>query len=438
MQKTISSVLTLFAVVAPIAAQKLTYPQRQAVDRTSYHQREATKKLTAFEKEYPAQMKQLEGMLIPPSNLKTWLSKLDDIEQRCQNIETDLAKSGAPVSNAKVKPLLEFVKDTRPKLETYRADIAPRLAKMSRLANPATYPNLQADFDRIQELQSIYSFKSFFAHPEKSAELAQEFPAVKSWCSEKFKEYKPIMTLTGGKNSKLYKRYSWTAKTFQEFSKNAAKFVKQAEVDIPNSLQQAEKMAQRAAKEKKPGYFTGGVRQKMDFAQRQLTVVAGFLPENDKRRKGLSQRFTTTKSTLAKLEKSLETEITAANRAPLDVYKGDDKNKLHSEITAAWKKKWPKDEVLELRFHQEDFTRTVKWVWSKGQKAWQKVDRSVLAATVIVKTSADVATTYPAFINVDNLSASRNVGCHTKGTGFVQRQMLVKNLHASPASPAGR
>ncbi len=438
MHRSILSVATLFAMVAPVATQQLSYPQRQAVDRTSYHHRDAKKKLAAVEQDYPAQMKKLAGKLITPSYLKSWIAKLDDIEQRCNNIQADLTKSGAPADHPKVRPLVAFVKETRPKLAKFRADIAPRLAEMSRLADPANYPNLKADFERIHELKGIYSLKNFLAHPEKSAEIAREFPAVKRWCSKKFKEYKPIMILTGGKASKIYKRYDWTAKAIGEFSRNATEFVKTAETEIPKILQRAEKMARQAAKQKEPGYFTGGVRQMMEQAQRQLTVVEGFLGEDDKRRKSLAQRLSATKSTIAKLEKSLEKEITAANRAPQDVYGGDDKNKLRTEILTAWKKKWPDDEVLGLRFHQGEFTRTVKWVWSKGNKAWQKVDRSVLATTVIVKTSPEVAITYPAFVNVDNLSASRNVGCHTKGSGFVQRTMLVKNLHALPASPAGR
>ena len=71
-------------------------------------------------------------------------------------------------------------------------------------------------------------------------------------------------------------------------------------------------------------------------------------------------------------------------------------------------------EVLGIRFHMEQFDRNTKWTWHGADSSWNKSDMSVLCVTVIVKTSDEIATMYPAYVNLDHLSDKTTYGVDVK------------------------
>ncbi len=110
---------------------------------------------------------------------------------------------------------------------------------------------------------------------------------------------------------------------------------------------------------------------------------------------------------------------------PPDIYKGADKEKFRSMISDAWKKKYPQDKVLGIRFHSDH------WVRNSNYKAdavsIYKSDTSVLPVSVVVQRDASVATIFPAYINKNNLSGEISVGVNTKKKSYVVKEMLLKN-----------
>jgi hypothetical protein len=115
---------------------------------------------------------------------------------------------------------------------------------------------------------------------------------------------------------------------------------------------------------------------------------------------------------------------------PADVYEGADREKLRTEILAEWKKTWPDDEVLAVRFPMEKAIRTKEKTWREADQTWVFTDTSVLRVSVIVKRTAKVASIYPAYVNTDHLSETVNYGVSTKTGGFVVQEMLVANVAA--------
>lgn len=422
--------LALILGIGLAGAQELANAQKQAVDRQERNQKEAAKKLKDMLDGYAKDMAVLSGpdVLIRPGFFKGYMVKGDEVVSKCDAIQSDLDKSKCPADHPRVKALTDWIAETRATVDKLKAEMQPKLAEMEKLADPKNYPNLDADFEQMATLTNAYGIKSFKSHPDKVAELAKEFPQVVTWAKEKFKEYRPILVLTGGKESPLYKRYDALSGAIKGFQEEAGKFFEQAAKDVPGLLKKAEEMATKAAADKKPAFFTGGVRQQFDQAEEYLKVCRGLAPADHPGLVAMETAFTDTRKRVDEAAASLKEEIVASTMPPTEKYKGADKEDLRGQILAAWKEAWPDDEVLTIKFHMENFDRRQKAIWDAGSKAWNFDDRSVLCVTVIVKTSDTIATTHPAYVNVDHISNATTFGVQTKGSAYVSEEMLVANV----------
>ncbi len=114
-----------------------------------------------------------------------------------------------------------------------------------------------------------------------------------------------------------------------------------------------------------------------------------------------------------------------SQQTPPDIYAGADKEKFRSMISSAWKKKYPQDKVLGIRFHSDH------WVRNSNYKAdavsIYKSDTSVLPVSVVVQRDDKIATIFPAYINKNNLSGAISAGVNTKKKGYVVKEMLLSN-----------
>jgi hypothetical protein len=222
-------------------------------------------------------------------------------------------------------------------------------------------------------------------------------------------------------------KFEKTKKALVSFREKTKKFVEEAPGSISAQLKAAEQSAERAKAEKKILGFEQAQRQ-IETAKKDLGVLAALTGKDDERVKKLSEEYEATARKVEEHKAGLREEIIAATTAPVEAYEGEDKEKLREMILAEWKKLYPADKVLTVRLSVKDWERTVKLQWDEGSKAWEKIDKAFLPAAVIVQTSETVATIYPAYVNRDNMKGTMNVGAETKGKGYVQREMLVKNF----------
>jgi len=143
---------------------------------------------------------------------------------------------------------------------------------------------------------------------------------------------------------------------------------------------------------------------------------------------GITQKYEASKKYVNEVCAEIRQGLLADTNAPQDLYKGSDKGKFREMIISEWKKAYPNDEILAVRFHKANFERTKTKRWNGAIKQWQYNDVSALAVSVIVKDDERVASIFMAFINKDNQDGSLNVGVNTKYGEYIVREMLIKNL----------
>ncbi len=427
-------VLTIFVagllLASVSAAQELDRNQAQACDRQERNQKEADKKLKDLEAAFGKEWETVKApeFLAPPGWFKGYYAKGDEILAKCDGIRADLEKSKCPAENARVKALTDWCESAKAAVAKIKDDTAAKLAEMEKLSDVKNYPDLDADWKQMETVAKAYGFKGFKTNPDKVAELAKEFPRATKWGSEKFKQYRPLIVLTGGEKSPLYKKYEAMAKSIKGFQAEATEFFKEAQAQVPELLKKAEEMAEKAAAEKKPAFFTGGVKQQLDGAESYLKPCRALVPADDERLKAMEGAWAASKKKIDAQGAMLKEQIIAETRPPAEKYSGGDKEDIRKKITEEWKAAWPQDEVLMVRLHMANFDRRETATWDDGSNSWSFSDRSVLCVTVIVKTSDKVATSYPAYVNVDNLAKATTYGVKTKGGAYVNEEMLVENV----------
>ena len=422
-------VIPMALVCLAFSESKLSYNQRQAVERQTRNLQEAQQKLDKLLTSYESETANLDGMIIPPSFYKGYLDQATLVETKCSSIESDLRKNDCPDGHPDVDALLDWVVEGRSRVDSFRAEVSPKLAEAEKLADPKNYPDLDADFERIEEIADTYRVNDLrWVDPDALETMVREFPNVTTFFSESYARYKPLIVVSGGKNSPLYKRYKWAAQPINEFTGKAQEFYTQAQTDYVAHLAAASDWADRAQREKKPLFFTGGVRQEMENAEQLVKLCCALLPEDDERRGEMWGEVDDVKARIARAEAELGELVLAAARVPGEKYDGSDKEQLRRRILEAWKKKWPADEVLATSFHMKEFDRSVEWRWQAAESSWYKSDHSVLAVTVVVKTDGRIATTYPAYVNVDHVDGTSDIGVNTKTGEYVHRQVLLENL----------
>ena len=111
--------------------------------------------------------------------------------------------------------------------------------------------------------------------------------------------------------------------------------------------------------------------------------------------------------------------------APADIYMGEDKEQFRSMNLSAWKKRYPNDKILGVRFPVDHWIRNSNY--KANATSIYKTDTSVLPARVVVQTDNSYATIFPAYINKNNLNGQITVGVDTKKRQYVIKRMLLKN-----------
>lgn len=147
--------------------------------------------------------------------------------------------------------------------------------------------------------------------------------------------------------------------------------------------------------------------------------------ENAKRQQMLKDRQA--KRELAKAFKISNLKNIATESMPADVYEGSDKAKLKELVLNAWKNEYPKDDIMGVRFIAKDWKSNENVHYSAAEKNFYVNDKAALVVSVIIKTSPEVATIFPAYINKDNKTGAMNAGVQTKTNEYVVKQMMVVN-----------
>ena len=169
-------------------------------------------------------------------------------------------------------------------------------------------------------------------------------------------------------------------------------------------LDQTAAMVKTAVAEKRHLYFTGGIPQQVEQAERTLRIfqaldAAGAQPFADD--------LASLEEDIVDAQRALRESIIQGNQPPTPNYAGSDVEDLRAIAREAWVERHPDDRILGIVFNTPGWTRVTRWQWSEGYKAWEKVDYSKIQPKIIIEHDARLATVYPIDIYKDHMKQDR-------------------------------
>ncbi|MEO0482545.1 MAG: hypothetical protein AAF138_02895 [Planctomycetota bacterium] len=287
------------------------------------------------------------------------------------------------------------------RMSGHASKLRPLSQYMAQLINPASYPTMQADLERMRDFARMYSDGMGFAQSPEAAIAAMEVgDQMMTELQTYAQTYLPLMQQATDEGQRLEAVGNGLLSKYGEFMAEAEQQKTALPEGIRADMAEADQYANEAVAEQKPGFFNGGIPQRMEWAETKLSVYAAVDPENYPAMRAEVDAF---KESLAQRAKSLEQLIINENEMPADRYAGDDRQRLNERAINKWRELEPDAEVLTVRIPREQWNRSVKWSYSNG--TWYKTDTSKLQAQVIVKHDNELAVVRPVNLYLNHLNS---------------------------------
>lgn len=264
---------------------------------------------------------------------------------------------------------------------------------LAKLTDASSYPDLRADLARLQEINAMFGNPQILEiQPQVAAETVRQIGAVKAERERLLAKYGPLMQqqTPDGRNFQGVMRYF--DQQFGAFAEAAKQYAAQAPAQISAQAAKVVSMAEGAARDQKPGFFSpqGGIASELAQAETRLAVLSAIdpaAPAVSAARKAIDDARAQAK----KLGSGMNEAIIDANRLPDEPYSGPDKAELTGLLKAKWAKEGTKGEVLRVGINSHAWERQTRWEWVST--AWVKRDISRLQGFVAVK-AGDLAVVY--------------------------------------------
>jgi len=398
---------------------KLTYQHKQAVDRQTSNLNELEAKLKELADKEPE-------IKYYPVKVEPGLGFLGKIEA----ITRDLEKSGCPKDHKVVAAIFTRLEDAKAKISDLEKKLQPKWELYDKFTNIANYPTYQADLDQLKRLHDKYNNSTdSFSNSKRGKELVLSYPDDASYFNTLPKKYAPLINFKRPEGEVILTRMKNISEKMKMFHEAKTAYGEKLPADIETGIHKAIAMAKQAVADKRPMFFTGGVKQLMDGALEDVEMLETIKGKEDAGAVKSREFYTKTQVELDAMAKTMEEEIIAGTQAPVEVYGGSDKNTLKKMMESKWKAKYPNDEILAIIFSVENWKRDTTWSYNNSNE-WKKYDKSYLPVRVVVKTSDSIASVYVAYINKDHMSNDEiKIGLETKTGGYVVEKMLIKNLN---------
>lgn len=198
---------------------------------------------------------------------------------------------------------------------------------------------------------------------------------------------------------------------------------------VEPELEAALAQAQKGLDDKNPNFFgpNSGPHQKLKQARASLAALAQAKGEKDPEVVRLTNAANAAEQKIEAMGKQLSSDALAKREMPSDGYAGSDKAALKGQILAHWKKKYPNDKVLGVRFFQTEWTRETNW--KSNATSIYKSDYSWLGVKVVVQKNDEVASLFPAFANKQHQNSDQVIVSDDRsGSSYVVGEMLMKNV----------
>lgn len=283
-------------------------------------------------------------------------------------------------------------------LATEMKKIQPIYTYLAKLVNPASYPKLNEDLQKMRSLSRVYSDTGILTRDadEASAAISQ---APAAWAE--FQAFAKTYGSLSNQTTELGKQVRGVGMGFANKYKEFAAAVQVAKKTLPPQIDQhlaeAAKDADFAVENKKPMYFTGGVKQKMDWARDKTALLVAVDKEAGKQ---YQAKLAAAEANNKKKQELLRDDIIAANRMPNDNYSHPDRKAIEAKAIAEWKKREPNVKILAVRMPVENWKRK-RTLWLRD-RVLTETDASHLQVQLIVKHDDKLAVIRPINMTKDH------------------------------------
>ncbi|HRX85514.1 MAG TPA: hypothetical protein P5572_10890 [Phycisphaerae bacterium] len=381
------------------AGVKLDYRQEEQLKNARFHTNDVEGKAGAIA-QFVEQVQATEDKrLVDFRAVRQALNTLEDADRKVGNARTHL--EGLPADGAGVQQVADALAKAVASLEASRTVLVPLNESLSKLIDPAQYPDLQADTKRLSELASMYARPEVLVQDRPQAiTLVNEAQAAAAERERLTKAYALLIHQQTEEGKRIAGLSNGFANNMSAFAAAAQQEQAKLPDQIRADLAEVRAIMKAAVEEKKPLYFTGGIPQHLEFADDKLALYAALDPEGAK---ALADEVAKTRKDVKTAQDALRKDIIAANELPADNYTGADRDAVSALAVKTWKERDPNAEVLAVRIPAEVWKRETLWRFSSDRM--YKVDRSKLQVQVVVKHDAELAVIQPINLSKDHLSS---------------------------------
>lgn len=415
------AVCMILASLALSAPGALDYRQREDLKNARFYKNEVEANAPDL-LEAAAKLKAEGSAGKQPGDLQAGLNRIQKLNQRMTYIQNYLDK--LPADEADVKAIADWHKDMLPKLAEAETIFSGAGSEAATLNSADSWPDLAADHAQIKDMaRMLYDTQMFQTHPERAMSVCSQLGEMVKRRGEIAKKYDAILAQPLG--VELANSIKYFDSNFTSFQTAVEQYKSTAPAEIDQHLADAAKMGQDAAQQKKPLFFTGGVPQRMGWAEEKIKILES-IESAAPLAKAAREKYVACQNDLKKLEATLEQEIVRATTKPQDNYRGADRPVLNQAIEKEWKASYPQDQILGICIPTNEWERTTEW--RLQNTTWYKVDYSWLQARIGVKGAGPEATIYIVNIYKDHMKNDAiNYKLDDKMDVPVQRRMLAEN-----------
>ena len=377
---------------------KLDYQQEEELKNAQFALRDLEGQAAALVQLVEQIKPQENRNLIDRRVVQQGMNTIEVAERRAGEVHNHL--DPLPDDGRGVKPTRERLGKAVDSVAASKAFLTPIHKQLAGATDATNYPDLKTDTERLSDLCTMYANPRILLEDREQAaaiiKQAGAAEAERARIAEKYAILIHQQTAEGKRIEGLSKGFT---KNYTKFDAAAQQQKAALPDQIKKDLDDVRKTADMAVKEQKPLFFTGGIPQKLGFAEDKLALLEALDVETAKRFK---DEITKLRADLKTKQDSLRELIIKTNELPADNYTGADRPELEKMAVEVWKMQQPDAEVLTIRFPAQKWKHVVRWDYSNG--SWYKVDHSQIQAQVIIKYDDKLAVNQPVNLRRNHLS----------------------------------
>jgi hypothetical protein len=401
---------------ADTGGTRLNYQQEDSLKDARFHLREAEGLVQGLQ-ELMAQTQTIDDKnSIDYRTVAAAMQNLETVGRRLEPIRTRL--EALPADGAGVPPAVARYNAVLQAGQTLSQYFPPLHQQLQALINPASYPQLDADLRRLQELTGMYRDPGLVSGTGEDVVATIKLAgAAKQEVFRMARRYGELLKQPAPLAERIEKSGNYFLQKHADFMAAVAQRREELPGEIRGHLASARQDMQTAVAEQKPGYFNGGIPQKTGWATDKLAVLEAIDPEAAA---PLATELHQFRQELKQQAASLRELIIRENQPPPDRFFGEDRQKAIDTAIDAWTYQEEDFEVLGARIPAEAWDRQVRQHFDGEldlrdgdlEGTWSKTDRSRLQVQLLiaVKDQPTLAKIIPVNVTQDHMKGDTLTG----------------------------